>query len=253
MVMAERSIRPPHPELPAYYNGASAKSAYLRDLFDDAAPDYDRIEHLMALGSGPWYRRQALHRAGLKPGMSALDVATGTGLVAREALAIVGPGGRVVGVDPSAGMLNGATGRPAASCAVRGVGEQLPFADGSFDFLSMGYALRHLGDLNAAFTEFRRVLKPGGRLCILEITRPNGFAGRHLLAAYFKMVLPILLRFAGRASQRSRLLWRYYWDTIDRCVAPAIILQSLGDTGFTDARRHRSIGLFSEYTAIRGE
>ena len=87
----------------------------MRELFDQAARDYDRVESLMAFGSGPRYRRDALVRAGLASGMRVLDVAIGTGLVAREALRVVGPGGAVVGIDVSAGML----GRAAASLPVR--------------------------------------------------------------------------------------------------------------------------------------
>src|SRR5207244_1214410 len=79
---AAAAALPPHPELSTYYRGARAKTAFLRQIFDDTAQDYDRVEGLLALGSGRWYRRQALRRAGLQTGMRVLDVATGTGLVA---------------------------------------------------------------------------------------------------------------------------------------------------------------------------
>ncbi len=96
---------PPHPELSAYYRGARGKRTFLRQIFDETAHDYDRVERVLALGSGRWYRRQALRRAGLAGGMRVLDVATGTGLVAREAMGVVGAAGNVIGVDPSVGML----------------------------------------------------------------------------------------------------------------------------------------------------
>src|SRR5688572_32581148 len=98
--------------------------------------------------------------------MKVLDVATGTGLVAREALAIVGAQGSVTGLDPSAGMLEQA--RTLAFSIVRGHGERLPFGPASFDFVSMGYALRHVSDLPALFGEMKRVLRPGGTACVLE-------------------------------------------------------------------------------------
>src|SRR5438046_424284 len=81
---------PPHPALPRYYGPSERKSSFVRRIFDGAAPDYDRIERWMALGSGSWYRRQALTRAGLAAGMRVLDVAVGTGLVAREEIDITG-------------------------------------------------------------------------------------------------------------------------------------------------------------------
>src|SRR5687768_6066509 len=94
----ELDVLPPHPVLHRYYGpGAKHKQQFVRRIFDDGAADYDRIERLMALGSGSWYRRRALRRAGLATGMRALDVAIGTGLVAREAIEIVGPRGTVVG------------------------------------------------------------------------------------------------------------------------------------------------------------
>src|SRR4051812_11244286 len=77
----------PHPTLPEYYESEATKRAFVRGIFDETAGDYDRVERVMALGTGPWYRRQALKRAGLVGGMKVLDVATGTGLVAREEVA----------------------------------------------------------------------------------------------------------------------------------------------------------------------
>jgi demethylmenaquinone methyltransferase/2-methoxy-6-polyprenyl-1,4-benzoquinol methylase len=96
----------PHPILPAYYDSEAQRRGFVRRLFDQTAGDYDRIERAVSFGTGAWYRRQALLRAGLTPGMRVLDVAVGTGLVAREALAVVGESGQVIGLDPSAGMLH---------------------------------------------------------------------------------------------------------------------------------------------------
>src|SRR5262249_35082897 len=145
--------------------------AGVQELFDEAASDYDRVESLMAFGSGPRYRRDALVRAGLLAGMRVLDVAVGTGLVAREARRVVGPRGAVVGIGVSAGMLA----RAAASVPVGLVqarSEQLAFRGGAFHFVSLGYALRHL-DQPQAFAEMLRVLRPGGIACVLEISAPT--------------------------------------------------------------------------------
>src|ERR1700744_1402999 len=98
-------MRSPQRHLTAYYREEADRPGYVRQLFDRTAQDYDRVERAMAFGSGSWYRRGALSRAGLGPGMRGLDIGTGTGLTAREAATLVGPSGSVVGVDPSAGMM----------------------------------------------------------------------------------------------------------------------------------------------------
>ena len=105
----------PHTPLPLYYKNEDEHRAFLQQIFDDTAPDYERIEHVLAFGSGRWYRRQALLRAGLAEGAQVLDVGIGTGMVATEALRIIGPTGALVGVDPSPGMME--IGR--ASCRER--------------------------------------------------------------------------------------------------------------------------------------
>jgi demethylmenaquinone methyltransferase/2-methoxy-6-polyprenyl-1,4-benzoquinol methylase len=241
-----KSALPPHPELRSYYRGDREKGAFLKQIFDETASDYDRVESVLALGSGRWYRRQALLRAGLAAGMNVLDVAMGTGLVAREAMRVVGDRGRVVGVDPSAGMLREAIATIAGARAVVGVGQAIPFANDAFDFVSMGYALRHLPDLRPAFAEFHRVLKPGGRACILEISRPTGGASRWMMGAYFRGVLPTLARVI-RTKPQTRHLWTYYWETIDQCVPPDTVLAAMRDAGFRNVRRNLSLGMFSEF------
>lgn len=173
--ISSAAVLAPHSPLQAYYGDEAEHAQFLRGIFDATAPDYDRIERLLALGSGPWYRRSALKRAGIAAGDEVLDVGIGTGLVAREASLLIGPGSRLVGVDPSPGMLCEVT-LPGIEL-FGGRAEALPQSDASSDFLSMGYALRHIADVNAAFAEFFRVLRPGGRLLILEITKPKGTVG----------------------------------------------------------------------------
>ena len=140
----------PHPPLPRYYPTEADRSRWVRGIFDRTAGDYDRVERVLGLGSGSWYRRQALRRAGLRTGMTVLDVGTGTGLVAREAATLVGDATRVTGVDPSSGMVGHAR-VPAGVRLLAGSAEAIPAADGTADFLSMGYALRHISNLRPAF------------------------------------------------------------------------------------------------------
>jgi demethylmenaquinone methyltransferase/2-methoxy-6-polyprenyl-1,4-benzoquinol methylase len=179
--------------------------------------------------------------------MQVLDVALGTGLVAREAAAVVGEAGRVVGLDSSIGMLHGSH-LPAGIVAVQGVAEALPFADRSFDFVSMGFALRHMSDLAVVFGELQRVLRPGGRACVLEISRPKGPVAHALVKAYMRGVVPVLAKVFGRHAETAHLM-RYYWDTIEACVPPEQVLATLTAAGFAAARRHVELGIFSEYVA----
>jgi demethylmenaquinone methyltransferase / 2-methoxy-6-polyprenyl-1,4-benzoquinol methylase len=238
----------PHAPLTEYYESQDKHREFVQQIFDSTAVDYDRIERILALGTGPWYRRQALVRAKLSSGLHVLDVGTGTGLVAREALAIVGPTGSVVGVDPSPGMMGQAHLQGVE--LVRGFAESIPRPDSGADFLSMGYALRHISDVRPAFREFFRTLKPGGRLLVLEITRPKTRWGMFLLKAYMRLLVPAIARFVSRGADTS-LLWRYYWDTIEACMAPEAVMAELQAAGFTDVKRYVELGIFSEFTAIK--
>ena len=205
-------VRAPHIPLTDYYQTEQDRQAYLRQIFDDTAVDYDRIEAMLAWGSGSRYRREALLRGGLKTGMQVLDVGVGTGLVAAQACILVGDPALVTGVDPSPGMM-AVSKLPKSMVLLEGRAESLPFPDKHFDFLSMGYALRHIGDLSVAFVEFERVLKPGGRLCILEITKPQNRFGQWLLKNYMRGVIPLLTRCISK-QKNTTTMWRYFWDSI---------------------------------------
>jgi demethylmenaquinone methyltransferase / 2-methoxy-6-polyprenyl-1,4-benzoquinol methylase len=250
--MAPKSAHPsdvhaPHPPLPAYYASEAGRAAWVREIFDRTAPDYARIEWLMSLGYGSRYRREALVRAGLAPGMRVADVGTGTGLVARAAIRILGDASAVTAIDPSLGMLRHAT-VPVGTRLLQGSAEALPLPDRSADFLCMGYALRHVSDLSAAFAEFFRVLKPGGIVCILEITRPAGRLANALLKGYLRGVVPAIAWVVSRSRDTPRLM-RYYWDTIETCVPPEDVMAALARAGFSDVARHAELGLFTEYRA----
>jgi len=244
-------VHAPHVPLTDYYQTEQDRQAYLRQIFDNTAPDYDRIESMLAWGTGSRYRRDALIRAGLKTGMRVLDVGVGTGLVAAQACVLAGDATLVTGIDPSPGML-AASKLPTTMQLIEGRAESLPFPDNHFDFLSMGYALRHISDLSVAFTEFERVLKPGGRLCLLEITRPQNRFARWLLKTYMRGVIPILTRFVSTRKD-NETLWRYFWDSIEVCVPPEHVLATLKASRLTQVVRHLEIGIFSEYQAIKGD
>jgi len=241
---------PPHPALRDYYAASESRQGFLNELFNRTAYQYRAIDKVVAFGSGLWHRRRALHSAGLGPGMKVLDVACGPGLTTQCAIGLVGSTGYVVGLDPSSGMLHEAQKGPCRNL-IQGVGEQLPFPDASFDFLSMGYALRHVSDLRVAFREYRRVLKPGGIVLLLEISRPRSPALLALSRFYIKTVMGVA--FATATGNRDmRTLMRYWWDTTESCVAPETILSALGDVGFAEcALREQFSGLIRDYRAVK--
>lgn len=244
----ETTVVPPHPVLDQYYARPDDRQSFVADLFDGCARYYNRVGTMLDLGSGRWYRRDALRRAGLRKGMRLLDVAAGTGLMTRGGVDIAGKDG-VVGVDPSQGMLGEAR-KAVTAPLVRGRAEALPFRGERFDMLSMGFALRHVEDLEVAFSEYRRVLKPGGRMLLLEVSRPTSRITRWLIRTHFQRVLPLLARIST-GSGPAQLLMKYYWDTIDRCVPPETILDVLRRNGFVDVRRRVYCGFLSEYVAAK--
>jgi demethylmenaquinone methyltransferase/2-methoxy-6-polyprenyl-1,4-benzoquinol methylase len=249
---AAQPVHAPHAPLTDYYASEQERAGFVRRMFDSTATDYDRMERILGFGTGSWYRGQALERAGLRAGMRIVDVGVGTGLVAREAVRIVGDPRLVVGVDPSPGMMASAR-LPVGVSLVEGTAEAIPFPDASFEFLSMGYALRHIGDLSIAFREFHRVMKPGARLCLLEITRPQKGISGALIKAYMKGVVPVLARIVGSAKGTG-LLWRYYWDTIEACVPPEQVIATLEAAGFIGVRRHietKALSILAEYQATK--
>jgi demethylmenaquinone methyltransferase/2-methoxy-6-polyprenyl-1,4-benzoquinol methylase len=240
---------PPHPPLTTYYGEDAKRAAYVNQLFDRTAKHYNTIERIFGNG-GLLYRRLSLRLAGLRPGMKVLDVAIGTAAVARGAAKIVGPTGRVFGVDPSMGMMKEARKNFAGPLA-RGVAQGLPFASDSFDFVTMGIALRHVPDLVRAFSEYRRVLVPGGRVWILESHVAQSKLGHAATRFVWKTLIPGLTLLATR-DREAKLLMDYYWDTVEQCVPPQQILAAMREAGFASPRYRLVVpGAFCEYTATK--
>jgi len=239
----------PHSTLTHRYATAEAKPEFVNRLFDRAAKHYDTVVGWGFLHSGAAYRRWALRTHGLRPSDRLLDVACGTGLVAVEGAKILGTAENITCLDPSEGMMAIARSKLAAHFVV-GRAERLPLPENSFDFLTMGYALRHVTDLDATFREFNRVLKPNGKLLILEITKPTGRISGFLFRLYFARIYPFLT-FLFTRSKDAREMMRYYWETMNACVLPDSVMKALRDAELTEVKRNIVLGLFSEYTAVK--
>ena len=239
----------PHPTLTEHYATTEEKPAFVNRLFDRGARYYDGVVDWGFLHTGSFYRRWVQRRHGLKPGLRVLDVACGTGLVAAEAAKILGGAEHITCLDPSAGMLAEAKKKLAATF-VQGRAEALPFPADSFDFLTMGYALRHVTTLEAAFREYHRVLRPGGRVLILEVTKPSSAVGRLFFRLYFGKIYPALTQLFTR-SRDARDMMTYYWETMDAAVPPAAVLEALRATGFADVQVQRMGGMVAEYSAVK--
>ncbi|MHC4448389.1 MAG: class I SAM-dependent methyltransferase [Planctomycetota bacterium] len=238
---------PPHKPLSTYYDDDAERHRYVNQLFDRTAKHYNTIEALF-LNGGLLYRRLSLKFAGLSRGMRVLDVAIGTGAVSRGAVKLVGPTGRVFGVDPSRGMMNEAR-KHFHGPLTQGVAERLPFADQSFDFVTMGIALRHVADLKTAFSEYCRVLEPGGTLWILESHVPESGLGHRLTKLVWAKLIPGLT-YLSTGSRDAKLLMDYYWDTVEQCVPPPAIVEAMKNGGFAEARYKVVVpGAFCEYLA----
>lgn len=239
------------PRLRRYFTGEIERRAVTKAMFDRAAPGYDDAESLTAFGSGERYRRDVLRRCGLRSGMTLLDVAAGTGLVTVAAQQLVGPDGQVLALDPSPGMLAQLRKKLSVE-TIEGYAEAIALPDERVDFVSMGYALRHVGDLDLAFAEYLRVLRPGGRVCIMEISRPANALLRSLMKFHIAVVVPLMARLTGR-HQSVKRLWEYYGDTIDAALEPELILAALRRAGFADVACSVSLGIFREYTGSKSD
>jgi demethylmenaquinone methyltransferase / 2-methoxy-6-polyprenyl-1,4-benzoquinol methylase len=171
-------------------------------MFDRVAARYDVLNSVMTAGLHRRWRVRAADRAGLGPGDSALDVCCGTGDLALELARRVAPGGRVVGCDFSEPMLDLAREKAVAAAAANARFEwadalQLPYDAGRFDAVTVGFGVRNLADLDRGLREMARVLRPGGRLVVLEITQPRRPPLSTFYSLWFDRVVPLLGSLSG--------------------------------------------------------
>jgi demethylmenaquinone methyltransferase/2-methoxy-6-polyprenyl-1,4-benzoquinol methylase len=209
------------------------KRAAVREMFDRIAPRYDRMNRLLTVGLDQVWRRRALDAVGVGPDDLVVDLACGTGDLAEQAAA---RGARVVGADFAGAMLRGARRRGIDAGWVQGDAGALPLPDGCASVVCSGFALRNFTDLEAVLGECARVLRPGGRLVLLDVDRPERRWLRRVHSLYFDRVVPLV---GGWLSDRRA--YAYLPRSTVYLPPGSELLARMRRAGFEEARR-RTLG-----------
>src|SRR5450755_848306 len=220
------------------------KARRVRGVFDSVAGNYDRMNDLMSGGAHRLWKRFTLALANLRPGQRALDVAGGTGDLASGLARQVGGGGLVVLSDINASMLAHGRDRLLNEGFARNVycvqanAERLPFPDGFFDCITIGFGLRNVTDKAQALASMGRALKPGGQLLVLEFSQPTLPALKPVYDAYSFRVLPLL----GRLVAQDEASYRYLAESIRKHPGQEELLELMRDAGLEGCKYHNLAG-----------
>ena len=229
-------MTPPADDAPsgrATDRGNAAAPAEVGAMFDRIARVYDPMNLVISAFQEPRWRKRAVNLTGTRPGDRLLDVATGTGKVAADLHARAQPGGSVLGVDISPGMIRVAKrrfrDRPGLEFVV-GDALALPTEDGTFDAATIAFGMRNLPDYGAGFAEMMRSVRPGGKVVCLEITRPRSRPAR-ILQFWFDRIVPVIGRFAGQGGA-----YGYLVRSVQGYPDPDRIAEIMREVGLQDVR-----------------
>ncbi len=223
---------------PYYGESQSDRASRVRALFNRIAPRYDLVNDVQSFGLHRFWKRQLIRLANPIEGEKALDVCCGTGDIT---LSIAQMGVETVGVDFSSGMLEQARQRNTASVQatfVEADALQLPFGDNEFDLVTIAYGLRNLAEFEAGLQELARVLKPGGRMLVLDFGKPDNHLWRRLYFAYLGWMVPIFgALFCGDSAAYSYIL-----ESLKHYPAQRGVAARMSTMGFDDVRIDAILG-----------
>ena len=219
-----------------FYSEGQQRAAKVNDLFDLVAPRYDLMNDLQSFGLHRLWKRRLVRQAGPRPAEWALDLCCGTGDIA---FALARHGALVVGLDFNRPMLavaekkcrrlrDGAP-RPQFIC---GNALQIPFPDGSFEMVTIGYGLRNLTSCEAGLREMRRVAKPGGRLLVLDFGKPDNPLWRRIYFGYMKAFVPLL----GRVFCGDAAAYAYILESLNHYPAQRGVAEKMNELGLNQVR-----------------
>ena len=229
----------------SFYAADETRAQRVNDLFATIAPRYDLINDLQSFGLHRLWKRRLIQLAGVRSGMHALDLCCGTGDVA---FALADAGAKVTACDFSVPMLEVAKNRASRRNRSRSAGEiltflqadalHLPLASNTFDIVTIAYGLRNLADFRAGLIEMLRVLKPGGKLLILDFGKPDFAPWRAAYFAYLKLFVPLFGKiFCGNSATHAYIL-----ESLKKYPAQKGIAAMLNELGCRDPRIENLLG-----------
>jgi demethylmenaquinone methyltransferase/2-methoxy-6-polyprenyl-1,4-benzoquinol methylase len=236
-----------------YNNGQATKKEQVADMFNNISKTYDFLNHFLSLGIDIIWRKKAINELKKDQPKNILDVATGTGDFAFEALSILKPE-KITGVDISAGMLEIAK----QKIAKRNLGhlfevklgdsEKLPFADNTFDAVTVAYGVRNFENLEAGLADIFRVLKPGGKAVVLEFSKPKAFPIKQLYNFYFNYITPGI----GKLFSKDSRAYSYLPESVAAFPDGKNFTNLMDKVGYKNTKaRPLAFGICSIYTGVK--
>lgn len=234
------------------YGTSRSKKEEVREMFDNIAPTYDLLNHTLSLNVDKAWRRKAIREAGLSRPRTILDVATGTADLAIQAASLHPE--KIVGVDLSAEMLRVGEQKIAKLkldqliTLQQGDSEDLPFSEAEFDVAMAAFGVRNFENTRKGLQEMHRILKPGGKIVVLEFTNPANPLINYFYQLYFKGILPII----GKLISKDFSAYRYLPESVGAFLQREDFTALLDDCGFRESRyRSLTLGIACLYTAIK--